>query len=142
MSDISLPYHLIIPILISILAMGIIFLKRKILFANGKWKWFWISMTVFFGIYFLIVGGTTYSDITSELALKKFDLNGDGFYNGEEITSEQKKAMQKVISDTGRNFSFMTGLIFSGTISLFVFIGGKFIEYINVKSTKTAKTTD
>jgi len=137
MNEISLPYHLIIPSLISILALGIIFLKRKKLFANGKWKWFWISTTVLFGIYLLIVGGATYSDITSELALQKFDLNGDGFFNGEEITSEQKEAMRKVISDTGRNFSFITGLIFSGIISLFVFIGGKIVEYISVKRIKT-----
>ena len=137
MNEISLPYHLIIPTLISTLALGIIFLKRKNLFANGNWKWFWISTTLFFGIYLLIVGGATYSDITSELALQKFDFNGDGFINGEEITSEQKEAMQKVISDTGRNFSFITGVIFSGIIALFVFIGGKIIEYINVKRTKT-----
>ena len=99
MNEISLPYHLIIPSLISILALGIIFLKRKKLFANGKWK--------------------------------------DGFFNGEEITSEQKEAMRKVISDTGRNFSFITGLIFSGIISLFVFIGGKIVEYISLKRIKT-----
>ncbi|WP_276168378.1 hypothetical protein [Zobellia alginiliquefaciens] len=131
MNEISLPYHLIIPSLISILALGIIFLKRKKLFANGKWKWFWISTTVFFGIYLLIVGGATYSDITSELTLQKFDLNG------EEITTEQKEAMQKMISDTGRNFSFITGLIFSGIISLFVFICGKIIEYASMKRIKT-----
>ena len=126
---------MIIPSLISILALGIIFLKRKKLFTN--WKWIWISTTVFLGIYLLIVGGATYTGITSELALQKFDLNGDGFFNGEEITSEQKEAMQKVISDTGRNFSFITGLIFSGIISLFVFICGKIIEYISVKRIKT-----
>ena len=130
MNEISLPYHLIIPSLISILILVIIILKRKKLFVNGKWKWFWISTTVFFGIYLLIVGGATYSYISSELALQKFDLNGDGFFNGEEITPEQKGAMRKVISDTGRNFSFITGLIFSGIIAFFVFIGGKLIEYI------------
>ena len=137
MNQISLPYHLIIPSLISILALGIIFLKRKKLFTNGKWKWFWISTTVFFGIYLLIVGGATYSDISSELALQKYDLNGDGFFNGEEITPEQKEAMRKVISDTGRNFSFITGIIFAGIIAFFVFIGGKLIEYIKVKRIKT-----
>lgn len=136
MNEVSLPYHLIIPALISILILGIIVLKRKKLFTQGKWKWLWISITVFWGVYFLIVGGATYSDISSELTLQKFDLNGDGFFNGEEITSEQKEAMSKVISDTGRNFLFITGLIFSGTIAIFVFLIGKIIEYLNRKKSK------
>ena len=135
MNEISLPYHLIIPSLISILILGIIILKRKKLFANGKWKWFWISTTIFFAIYILIVGGATYSDISLELALRKFDLNGDGMFNGAEITPELKTAMNKSISDTGRNFSFITGLFFSGIISFLVFIIGKTIEYIKKKKT-------
>lgn len=136
MYKISLPYHLIIPSLISILVLAIIILKRKKVFVKGKWKRFWISTTVFFGIYLLIVGGATYSDISSELNLQKFDLNGDGFFSGEEITLEQKEAMRKVISDTGRNFSFITGIICSGVIAFFVFIGSKLIEYINAKRIK------
>ncbi|WP_349664754.1 hypothetical protein IZU89_07515 [Cellulophaga lytica] len=135
MDEMSLPYHLIIPSLISILILGIIILKRKKLFANGKWKWFWISTTIFFAIYLLIVGGATYSDISLELALRKFDLNGDGMFNGAEITPELKTAMNKSISDTGRNFSFITGLFFSGIISFLVFIIGKTIEYIKKKKT-------
>ncbi|WP_191858941.1 hypothetical protein [Hanstruepera ponticola] len=137
MNEISLPYHLIIPSLISILILGIIFLKRKKLFASGKWKCFWISTAVFFGIYLLVVGGATYSDLNAQFTLNEFDLNKDGFFSGEEITSEQKEAMRKLTSDTGRNFSFITGFIFSGIIALFVFIGGKLIEYINVKKIKT-----
>ncbi len=137
MNEISLPYHLIIPSLISIMILGIIFLKRKKLFASGKWKWFWISTTVFFGIYLLVVGGATYSDLNAQLTLNEFDLNKDGFFSGEEITLEQKEAMRKLTSDTGRNFAFITGFIFSGIIAFFVFIGGKLIEYINVKKIKT-----
>ncbi|MDO6490191.1 MULTISPECIES: hypothetical protein [unclassified Cellulophaga] len=133
MSEITLPYHLIIPSLISIIALGVIFLKRKKLFANGKWKWFWISTTVFLGLYLLIVGGATYSDFTSELTLQKFDLNKDGFFSGNEITPEQQEAMKNMTSDTGRNFSFITGLIFSGIIALFVFGIGKITELIKKK---------
>ncbi len=136
MNEISLPYHLIIPSLISILALGIIFINRKRLFIKGKWKWFWISITLFVGIYLLIVGGATYVDISSKLALQKFDLNRDGFFSGNEITPEQEEAMQKVIADTGRNFSVITGLFFSGIIALVVFIGGKIFESINIKRTK------
>jgi len=135
MNQVSLPYHLIIPSIISILILGIVFYKRKRLFKSGKWKWFWISLTLFFTVYLLIVGGATYSHISSELALRKFDLNGDGMYNGTEITPELRVAMNKVISDTGRNFSFITGLIFSGIIAFFVFIIGKITEYIKNKKT-------
>ncbi len=136
MNEINLPYHLIIPSLISIIALGIIFINRKRLFVKGKWKWFWISITLFVGIYLLIVGGATYVDISSKLALQEFDLNRDGFFSGNEITPEQKTAMQKVIADTGRNFSVITGLFFSGIITFFVFIGGKILERINTKRTQ------
>ena len=128
MNEISLPYHLIIPSLISIMVLGIIFLKRKKLFANGELKLFWISTVVFFVIYLLIVGGATYSDLNAQLTLNDFDLNKDGLFSGEEITAEQKEAMQKLNSDTGRNFSFIIGFIFSLIIAFFVFIGGKLNE--------------
>ena len=125
MNELSLPYHLIISLIISTLILGIIIYKRKVLFKNGKRKLFWISLTVFFVLYLLIVVEATYTDISSKYELIKFDLNKDGFFNGDEITIEQKKAMSKVISDTGRNFSFITGLIFAGIIAFFVFVIGK-----------------
>ena len=111
------------------MALGILFLKRKKLFANGERKLFWISTVVFFVIYLLIVGGATYSDLNAQLTLNDFDLNKDGLFSGEEITAEQKEAMQKLTSDTGRNFSFIIGFIFSVIIAFFVFIGGKLNEY-------------
>ncbi|WP_440881687.1 hypothetical protein [Tenacibaculum sp. C7A-26P2] len=138
MNKISLPYHLIIPSLISILVLGITILKRGKLFVNGKRKWLWIGITVFFVIYLLIVGGATYFDISSKFILQKFDLNEDGFFSGKEITPEQKEAIRKVISDAGRNCSFIIGIIFSSVIAFFVFIGGKLIEYRNVKRIKTS----
>jgi len=125
MNEITLPYHLIIPSIISILILGIIFLKRKRIFGNGKLKWFWISLTVFFLSYLLIVGGATYSDIYTQWYLNKFDLNKDGMFSGNEITTEQQEAMRNLTSDTGRNFSFITGIIISGIIALFVFGIGK-----------------
>ena len=126
------------PSLISILVLGITILKRGKLFVNGKRKWLWIGITVFFVIYLLIVGGATYFDISSKFVLQKFDLNKDGFFSGKEITPEQKEAIRKVISDAGRNCSFITGIIFSSVIAFFVFIGGKLIEYRNVKRIKTS----
>ncbi|MDO6814009.1 hypothetical protein [Tenacibaculum soleae] len=141
MNEISLPYHLIIPSLISILILGTIILKRKKLFANRKWKSFWISTIIFFGIYLLIVGGATYADISSEMALRKFDLNGDGMFNGAEITPELKVALNKVSSDTGRNFSFITRLIFSGIITFFIFLIGKATERMKTENKKTTHNT-
>lgn len=111
LNEISLPYHLIIPSIISILILGLIFFKRKRLFKIGKWKWFWISLTIFFVFYLFIVAGSTYSDIYAQWNLNKFDLNKDGFFSGDEITTEQKAAMRNLISDTGRNFSFITGQV-------------------------------
>jgi len=133
MSEISLPYHLIIPTAISILILGIILYKRKKLFRNERWKWFWISMIVFFAMYSFIVGYATYYDISLQLTLQKFDLNRDGIFSGIEITPEQKTAMKNLCSDTGRNFSFITGLFFSGKIAFFVFVIGKMVEYLNKK---------
>ena len=134
MKEISLPYHLIIPTIISILILGILFYKRKIVFKNEQKKLFWISTIVFFGIYIFIVGNATYTHYSSNLLLQSFDLNQDGNFNGREITPEFKIAMRNVISDTGRNFSFITGLIFSGIIASFVYaIGTKINQYKNNK---------
>jgi hypothetical protein len=133
MSNISLPYHLIIAALIFGVILAVLFYKRKQIFRSGKLKWFWISFTVFCVIYLILVGGAAYSDISSKLALQQFDLNGDGFFNGTEITSEQKTAMTNVISDTSSTLVIFTGLIFSGMISVLVFITGKIYEHIKLK---------
>jgi len=133
MKHISLPYHLIIPTLISVLILGIIIYKRKISLKSGKNKWFWISLTLFFTLYLFIVGGATYSDISSQLTLQNFDLNGDGFFSRNEITTEQKAAMRNAISDTGRNFAFITGIIFSGIIAFCAYLLGKAVEYFQRK---------
>jgi len=130
MTNISLPYHLIVPSIISFLILGLILFNRKRLFKRGKWKWFWISITLFFGIYFLIVVAVSYLDISLKLNLQKFDLNKDGSFNGAERTPELKAALHKIAADNGRNFACITGLIFSGIISIFVFSIGKIIEYI------------
>ena len=140
MNEITLPYHLIIPLIISILILGIIFLKRKRLFGNVKQKWFWISLTIFFLFYLFIVGGATYSDIYAQWNLNKFDLNKDGFFSGNEITTEQEEAMRNLTNDTGRNFSFITGIVFSGIIAFFVFGIGKITEL--TKKKKTTQTVN
>lgn len=47
-----------------------------------------------------------------------------------EITKEQTKAMKLLINDVGRNFTFLTGIIFSGLIATLVFVLGKIIQFI------------
>ena len=137
MKEISLPYHLIIPSIISILILGVLVYNRKSLFKSEKRKWLWISLTLFFTLYLFIVGGTAYFDISSELTLQNFDLNGDGIFSGNEITTGQKEAMRNVVCDTGRNLSFITGFIFSGIIACFVFGIGKIREYTKTKKAHT-----
>jgi len=134
MTEISIPYHLIIPCIISTLVVVSIFFKRKKLFKSGKMRLFWISLTVFFGVYAMILIRATYIDISTALALQNFDLNGDGFFNKKEITTEQIAALRKVTADTGRNLSLITGLIFSGIIALFVYGFGNLAEFIRKKS--------
>tara|TARA_R110001583_G_scaffold123082_1_gene274437 strand:+ start:58407 stop:58751 length:345 start_codon:yes stop_codon:yes gene_type:complete len=112
------------------LTLGILFYQRNKVFKNRKRKWFWISLTIFFIVYFIILSGATYSNISSKLELQKYDLNGDKFFNGDEITSKQEAAMNKVINDTGRNFSFITGIFFSGIIAFFVYLIGRMNEYL------------
>jgi len=121
--------------LLQVQILGIIFFKRKRIFKDEKLKWFWISLTIFFIFYLLIVGGATYGSISAELTYQKFDLNGDGNFSNNEITAEQIIAEKNLISDTGRNFSFITGLIFSGILAFFVFVIGKTTEYLKRRKT-------
>ncbi|WP_158841351.1 hypothetical protein [Polaribacter sp. L3A8] len=124
MKEINVPYHLIIPTVISIITLGILIYKRKTIFKNNENKWFWISVTVFFFSYLFIVGSATYAHYSSNLILQKFDLDKNGTFNNTEITPEFKIAMKNVISDTGRNFSFITGLIFSSIIAAIIYVIG------------------
>lgn len=63
--------------------------------------------------YIVIIAYIIFYDIYLQYYLNSFDIDKNGFFNGDEITIEQKKAMQKLSSDTGRNFSFITGLFYS-----------------------------
>lgn len=53
--------------------------------------------------------------------LERFDLNGNGVFNGDEITPEQQQAMKKVTNDTGRALAPFTGAIVSLIYNLGVF---------------------
>jgi len=125
LDEITIPYHLATPTIICIIGLLAILVYRKRLFTSNKL--FWISFTVFLVIYLLIVGGATYDDIYYQWDLNRYDLNKDGMFGGNELTDEQNEAMRKLTSDTGRNFSFVTGFVFSLIISTAVYISGRVI---------------
>jgi hypothetical protein len=132
MEEITIPYHLAIPTMISIIGLCIITFYRKLFFT--KHKLFWISMTDFFVLYLLIVGNASFRDVYYQWDLNRYDLDKDGMFGGKEITTEQREARQKLIRDTGINFSFITGFIFASIISIVVYTSGMIIS--KLKKTK------
>jgi predicted membrane protein len=97
--------HLLIPIVISLLSLLFLFYKRKQIILKTNLSFF-IALVLFFAFYLLIVSWVLYLDIHLQSDLSQYDLNNDGVFNGEEINEKQKIAMNKVSSDTSRNFSF------------------------------------
>lgn len=69
--------------------------------------------------------------------LNSFDLNGDGIFTTEEVTSEQQIAMHRVISDTGRNLAPIIGIIYSllyyVIIAFFLWVIKKQFKKLNYK---------
>jgi hypothetical protein len=130
MNEITIPFHLAIPTFLCLGILLIIFIKRQSLFRESNRKWFWISVIVFLSTYVLIVGDATIIDMVYQWDANRYDLNHDGLFGGAEITKEQEAAMQRLVNDTGRNFSFITGLIFSTIISTVVYVIGKVYKKI------------
>ena len=128
MTPITIPYHLFIPGLISLILFILILALWKKNFSRSKKKTIWVSILFFLIIYTIIVGSATFEDIYCQWDLNKYDLNMDGFFSANEICTNQEAAYERLINDLGRNLTVFTGLIFSGVISLFVFIIGSGIE--------------
>ena len=63
--------------------------------------------------YCMILASVFYLKCKYQNELDAFDTNKDGFFNGAEINESQQRAMKNVISDTGRNFTPFTGIVFS-----------------------------
>ena len=125
MDEITIPYHLAIPTIISLVGLGSIIFYHKKLFAKNKLLW--TSVTVFLVLYSLIVGNATFDAFYYQWDLNRYDLDKDGMFGGTEITEEQNAAMVKLTNDTGRNFAFITGFIFALIISTTVYISGRVI---------------
>ena len=108
MENITVKKHLVIALIFAILILIYSFKskhKRKLL------------INLFLGTYIVIIAYIIFYDIYLQYYLNSFDIDKNGFFNGDEITTEQKKAVQKLSSDTGRNFSFITGLFYSAILS-------------------------
>lgn len=103
----------------------VILFYRKILFS--KYKLLWTSVAIFLFLYLLIVGSATFDAIYYQWNLNRYDLNKDGMFGGTELTEEQNEAMRKLGSDTGRNFSFITGFVFALIVSISIYISGRII---------------
>lgn len=106
MENITVKKHLVIALIFAILIFSF---KSK-----HKRK---LSIKLFLGTYILIIAYVILYDIYLQYNLNSFDIDENGFFNDSEITIEQKKAIQKLSSDTGRNFSFITGLFYSAILS-------------------------
>ena len=131
MNHIQPPTHLILALLVTILLIVVsLFYKKKLLISR---KWLFINTIVFLCVYFIVVGGAVYQDISLQLALQKFDLNSDGFFSGNEITSQQSEAMQKFVSDTGRTFSVISGLLYAGIITIMISLGRVVVNILKSK---------
>ncbi|MGC3947589.1 MAG: hypothetical protein QM762_24305 [Chryseolinea sp.] len=126
MRGITIHYHLAIPAVVSILGLVAICWYRKKLFK--RYPSLWACIVIFLGLYLFIVGGALYKDIYYQWDLNRYDLDNDGVFGGEEITSEQTAAMNRLTNDVGRNFSFITGFIFALPIASVVFVFGLLIS--------------
>lgn len=78
----------------------------------GKYGVKTLAVINFFGMYVVLMVLVVSQNYYLDYQLNKFDLDGDGFFGGTEITKEQEEAMERVTNDTGRTFAPITGFIF------------------------------
>ncbi|MBQ4822206.1 hypothetical protein [Aquimarina sp. MMG016] len=77
-----------------------------------------------------MVGKNTFDDIYYQWNLNQYDLNQDGFFTGDEVTEEFRIALKLLTQDTSRNFSFITGAIFSLLVSTPIYFMSLIIEKV------------
>ncbi len=95
--------EIVLPIVTSIFLI----VRRETKFAIW-FRWAVISSVCCYG---LLIVSVSLTEIYLENRLDQYDLDGNGTFNGEEITPELQNALKDVSSDTGRTFTFITGLI-------------------------------
>ncbi|QJR81251.1 hypothetical protein CA267_010890 [Alteromonas pelagimontana] len=106
-----------IPIMSFVFSIFSVYIYRKKRSSNSKRTLYFVSFTVFYFIHiFLAFIYTQYLDYSLSL----YDLNNDGFFTGEEITSEQESAMDAVTNDAGRSLAFIFGIFYASAFSFAV----------------------
>lgn len=128
MNAVTIHIHLAIPTVVAIIGIVCVIIFRRRLS-----KSVFIGTLTFLVFYGFVVGFATYEDIYSQWQLNQFDLNNDGFFTGKERTAKQKAAMLEVISDTARNFSFITGGIAAFILGLASYAFSRVYELIKSK---------
>jgi len=119
----SLPFHLIIPAIFSIAAF-VIFMHLKKKFNSAYKKSLWLSLIVFNLCYGSILVKNIYGDYYYKWKVDQYDTNRNGNFEETELTKEVMFYRYRLISDTSRNFSFITGFIVSLVFSIFVYLTG------------------
>ena len=89
----------------------LVYLNRN--YFDFKFSNFQIAIIAAFFFYISIIMLVLITNHTLKSDLDAFDLNKDGNFSIEERTEGQQQAMQAVISDTGRNFAPIIGIIYS-----------------------------
>ena len=121
----------LLPLTISlVVVIYLIGIKKNIAKHTLKYD-LWISVFLFFVFYFLIVSTSAIIDVYIQYVYDLYDLNNNGFIESSEKTTGYENAEQNVISDTARNFAFITGAIFSFVLSMGVFLVRVIVRKIN-----------
>jgi hypothetical protein len=87
------------------------FINKK--YFNYKLSNFKIALISSFFFYISILFIVFVTNYILKNELDSFDLNSDNNFSVEERTLDQQQAMKAVISDTGRNFASISGIIYS-----------------------------
>ena len=82
-------------------------------------KWIIRCILAAVSFYILLMGTVQLASGEADRHLATFDLNGDGYFSGEELTPEAEQALSDWASDTGMALAPITGLIFAPIYSGF-----------------------
>ncbi len=102
--------YFIVILVFQILVLAIFLIKERKVIYTQKTILLLYSVLAMAMLYFSIIASAKFTDYFLDLKLNSFDLDKDGIFSISEQTEEQKKIMQEVISDTGRNFIPITSL--------------------------------
>ena len=115
-SFIDFLYLFLIP---TIIAVGIYYVSK---FSKWNPSNLRLALINFVVIYLLIIIGVFIYDVYLSYKVSTFDLDGDGFFTGEEWTPEYAKYSAKLVNDLGRNLVPITGFIISFLNSILFFV--------------------